>query len=200
MTSTRAIAERAFANSTSEKKFYIIGPDADNISADGSILSLDPSIAEGTDTNERIGNRIFTLKTILKMKIAFNPNDTVELFQTYRFIAGIYKSQNLPTVTDILATLTVGTILATNSFYNDQNAGRFHITHDKVYHVYTSPSSQTGYNIWITHPVFKQQSYIGVVAATPQNFRSFLLIISDTILPANAPSFAAVGKTYYTDA
>ncbi len=173
--STRALAKMALRLNKPEKKFQLYR-DVTSVDIDwaGFVVDLFGAVGvpQGIGVTNRVGNRAWLKGTTAYVELAL---DTNQLANTIRVIFGYTVDSALPAVTDILS--DIGDIGAPLSHYSVSNIGNFQILYDRRITLDQAAKplivikKQLSWNLKL--------NFAGGAVVVPDNFRPFMLMISD---------------------
>lgn len=183
----------AHAKAEVKTNVFTVGPG--NVDYDGLTYALLEPLTGGTDDNQRVGNQVHYTHCIVRY-------DVYALFATldayiFRMIIGVWEVGALPAVTDVLDGTGVA-YYSTKAFYSKENRGKYHIISDKTIVVNeNSVTSRVAGHVYV--PLNRTAYYDDATASEPNNFRAFVLFVSDMSNAVERPRITFVCKQYYTD-
>lgn len=195
--STRAIAKMALRQNRPEKKFALYRDvTSTDVDDNGFVVSLFgvAGITQAVGVTSRIGNRLWLKGATIYVELALDINQSAN---TIRVIFGYTVDAALPGVNDILA--DVGDIGAPLSHYSVANIGNYQVLYDRRVTLDQASKplivikKQLNFNLRL--------NYAGAASVAPDNFRPFMLLVSDHDNgSANKPQALWNIRSRFTDA
>lgn len=195
--SAMAVAKQALRQNRPEKKILNY---RDVTSTDfgwnGLIVDILPpaGITQGVNVDERIGNRCFLKSSRIRIEIGI---DTDTLQNVFRFIVGYTVANVLPGVGDILS--NIGDKGAPLAHYANTNSGNFQILLDRKFILSSLVNPVAMFFVHVKWNL--RLNFASNAAIVPDNFRPFMLLISDEDnASTDKPGVIWHTRSYFTDA
>lgn len=190
------VYEKKEAQEVEMKHYDVAEAYASSIDSAGTIINLTQDIPQGTDYNERVGNKI-SVKGINIRLMVFSPSATPN-YNTLRIIVFRQRDQGTPSVSSILD-LTTATQIRHLSQLSSSFKGSFHILYDNTYQV----SFKAGSDLPFIHTDKFYISRVGnaewTTSAGNAGGQVYMLAISDSAI-IDAPDLSYTARIRYTDA
>lgn len=187
----------AVKRSKPETKSYdlLVSAGGTGITNTGTLYRLTLNLAQGTASNQRVGQEIHMTSLTMRGILA---TGSLSAPQQVRMITLIDKEMDgvLPVVSDVIE--TYGGTTDFYSPYNMDNRGRFHILEDKVYSLNPGATASFHLNKYFKLGRKCQFGRLGT-GATADSFagQPFVLLITD-VAAAN-PNFGLTTRLNYTE-
>jgi len=183
----------ALARSKPERKFVDVPLFSFQGSTVGSVVDSmnTTSIAQGTDSDERIGNRLFMRNYDIRFSIQRSAT-AVAVTQVTRVIWFKYFENAVPSAGDVLETPSMF------SHYRKAGVGLFKILSDKFYTIGTQGNAVLNIYRRTIMPIKDKWVYTNAADLLPNNKRIWILLIGEEATVTLAPVlFISLRANYY---
>ncbi len=161
-----------------------------SVTTAGTVYTLTPLIAQGLDSDDRIGQKITLRRIQMRATLSFSGDQTA-LNQRVRLLVFGFKDSDEPTVGGIMASAS------TLGYLDIATSGKYHMIYDKIFTLGKYGNLRSQYLIKKSFKFNRQLLYPTDTASQANNWRLCAIVIaSSATFPATV---SIVYRTRYTD-